>query len=103
MPRLFANRIEAGMRLAAKLRQFADPVNTIVLGIPRGGVPVAAQVARLLQVPVDIVLTKKLGHPFNKEYAIGAVGLESRFVIPHDDVSAEYIEAETQRVRARLR
>lgn len=99
---MFANRTEAAELLAKRLRKYAG-TNGIVLGIPRGGIPIAHIVAERLHLPLDIVLTKKIGHPFNKEYAIGAVGLADRYVIPHDDVSDEYIERTTDTVRARLR
>ncbi|HSR39776.1 MAG TPA: phosphoribosyltransferase family protein, partial [Phnomibacter sp.] len=79
---MFANREEAAIRLADELQEYAGP-DTIVLGIPRGGVPVGFAIAQRLQVPFDLVLTKKIGHPMNPEYAIGAVGLEDSYIIPH--------------------
>jgi predicted phosphoribosyltransferase len=99
---MFANREEAAVRLAKELKAYAGP-NTVVLGIPRGGVPVGFAVAQQLGVPFDLVLTKKIGHPLNHEYAIGAVGLEDSYIIPHDEVSAEYLAAAKEKVRRRLR
>jgi predicted phosphoribosyltransferase len=99
---MFTDRREAGIRLAQKLEKFRGE-KCLVLGIPRGGVPVAAEVSVALGCPLDVVLVKKLGHPMNPEYAIGAVSLSDRYIVPHDDVTDEYIEAETERVRARLR
>jgi putative phosphoribosyl transferase len=69
----FADRREAGQRLAAKLVAYKDRADVIVLGIPRGGVVVAAEIARALAAPLDIFITRKIGAPFNKELAIGAV------------------------------
>jgi predicted phosphoribosyltransferase len=66
-------------------------------------VPVGFTIAQRLQVPFDLVLTKKIGHPLNPEYAIGAVGLEDSYIIPHDEVSAEYLEMAKEKVRRRLR
>lgn len=99
---MFANREEAAIRLADELQEYAGP-DTIVLGIPRGGVPVGFAIAQRLQVPFDLVLTKKIGHPMNPEYAIGAVGLEDSYIIPHDEVSTEYLEMAKEKVRRRLR
>jgi predicted phosphoribosyltransferase len=98
---MFKNRIEAGLQLATKLKKFRnDPC--VVLAVPRGGVPVAYAVASELGFPVDIVLTKKIGHPMNKEYAIGAASLTDHFVIPHENVSESYIQQELAAIRTRL-
>ena len=99
---MFRDRIEAGYLLAAKLRKYKNDAG-IVLAVPRGGVPVAYAVARELGFPVEVILTKKIGHPMNKEYAIGAASLTDHFIIPHQDVSDEYIEHELQQVRTRLK
>lgn len=99
---MFHDRIDAGIQLATKLKKYKNEPG-IVLAVPRGGVPVAYAVARELNFPIEVVLTKKIGHPMNKEYAIGAASLTDYFVIPHDDVSDSYIEEELKRVRIRLR
>ena len=99
---MFTNRIEAGILLAAKLKKYKDEPG-IVLAVPRGGVPVAYAVAGELDFPVEVVLTKKIGHPMNKEYAIGAASLTDYFVEPHENVSDSYIQQELIRVRKRLR
>lgn len=70
---MFRDRHEAGLRLAKELRQFAGQLDVVVLGIPRGGVVVAAEVARELEAPLDVALAAKVGAPGNPEYAIGAV------------------------------
>ncbi|ULQ53320.1 phosphoribosyltransferase [Flavihumibacter fluvii] len=99
---MFRDRKAAGIDLAKKLTEYRhDP--GIVLAVPRGGVPVAYAVAKELDFPMDLVLTKKIGHPLNREYAIGAASLTDYFVVPHDDVSDEYIEKELLRVRTRLK
>jgi putative phosphoribosyl transferase len=99
---MFHDRIDAGIQLATKLKKYKNEPG-IVLAVPRGGVPVAYAVARELNFPIEVVLTKKIGHPMNKEYAIGAASLTDYFVIPHDDVSDSYIEEELKRVRIRLK
>jgi predicted phosphoribosyltransferase len=70
---VFANRVDAGRRLAGALCHLADE-DVVVLGLPRGGVPVAAEVARELHKPLDIILVRKLGVPFQRELAMGAIG-----------------------------
>ena len=69
----FADRQQAGRMLAERLAEhpFADPV---VLGLPRGGVPVAAEIARTLDAPLDVLVVRKLGMPGHEEFAMGAVG-----------------------------
>lgn len=99
---MFKNRSEAGKLLAAKLIQYKNTPG-VILAVPRGGVPVAYEIARSLNLPMEVVLVKKLGHPFNKEYAIGAVGLSERFLVPHEEVDDEYIKSETEKLRIRLK
>jgi putative phosphoribosyl transferase len=69
----FRDRTDAGHQLAGRLagRIHGD---VVVLGLPRGGVPVAARVARTLDAPLDVIIVRKLGVPFHREYAMGAIG-----------------------------
>ena len=69
----FIDRIDAGRRLAEKLGAFASG-DVVVLGLPRGGVPVAAEVAKHLRAPLDVILVRKLGVPTHPELAMGAIG-----------------------------
>ncbi|MGZ5393044.1 MAG: phosphoribosyltransferase family protein, partial [Mycobacterium sp.] len=71
--RLFADRVDAGRRLAQRL-DFSRGQNVVVLGLPRGGVPVAFEVAKALQAPLDVLVVRKLGVPFQPELAFGAIG-----------------------------
>src|SRR5437867_8589405 len=73
MERAFANRTEAGRLLAEKLVQYAGRDDVIVLGLPRGGVPVAYEVAHRLGAPLDVFVVRKLGVPGHEELAMGAV------------------------------
>lgn len=98
---MFKNRIEAGNLLAAQLSVYKSDQG-VVLAVPKGGVPLAYVVAKELGFPMEIVFTKKIGHPKNKEYAIGATSLNDYFVIPHYDVSEEYIQEELKVVREKL-
>ena len=70
---IFKDRHEAGQQLARELSKYKNKKDVIVLGIPRGGVEVAFNIAKTLKVPLSIVVTKKIGHPFESEFAIGAV------------------------------
>lgn len=99
----FANRRDAGRQLATALLplQLDDP---LVLALPRGGVPVAVEVARALGAPLDLLLVRKLGAPGHSEYGIGALvdGENPQLVLNEDAMrivapSPEYVEAERQR------
>jgi putative phosphoribosyl transferase len=70
---LFRNRRDAGRQLARRLSAYANRSDVMVLALPRGGVPVAAEVATALRAPVDVFLVRKLGVPFHEELAMGAV------------------------------
>jgi putative phosphoribosyl transferase len=99
---MYADRIEAGLVLAGKLKKYAGEPG-VILAVPRGGVPLGFIVARELKLPLELLLSKKIGHPNNPEYAIGAVSLTDRVLIPHAGVSDTYIESETTRLRQKLR
>jgi putative phosphoribosyl transferase len=95
---MWSNRIEAGRALAQNLRGFAGP-ETIILGIPRGGVIVAAEVAKLLKLPLDVLVTRKLGAPSNPELGIGAIAPDGQAIVDQGlmkylNVSDEYLERE---------
>lgn len=99
---VFKNRAQAGELLADCLSELKGSKG-LVLAIPRGGLPLGAVIAKKLMWPLDVVLTKKIGHPFNKEYAIGAVSLKSRVLSEAAaEVQKSYIEEETKRLRAVL-
>ena len=81
---LFTDRADAGRRLAEALQRLADD-EPIVLGLPRGGVPVAFQVARALRAPLDVIVVRKLGVPYHPELGFGAIG-EGGVRVISDDV-----------------
>ncbi len=98
----FSDRIDAGRALARQLLPYAGRSDVIVLGLPRGGVPVAAQVAALLRAPLDVWLVRKLGVPGHEEYAMGAVA--SGGIVEIDDATvreAGLAESDVQRVLRR--
>ncbi|MCL9808184.1 phosphoribosyltransferase [Flavobacterium luminosum] len=98
----FKNRTEAGLLLSKQLSEYKN-TNAVVLAIPRGGVPVGHIIAKELQLPLSIVLSKKIGHPNNKEYAIGSVSLDTVITENHTEIPPEYIENEIISLRKKLR
>jgi predicted phosphoribosyltransferase len=98
---MFQNRSEAGKQLAFRLKKYQDAPG-VILAVPRGGVPVAFEIAKALRMHMDLILVKKLGHPLNKEYAIGAIGLKSRYIVAHTDITNEYINQQTELTRIYL-
>ena len=104
---VFADREDAGLQLAARLGAYADREDVIVLGIPRGGVAVAFEVAQALHAPLDIFLSRKLGVPGYEELAFGAIAAgDGRFldkeVIKAAGISERQVESITQQVRETL-
>ncbi|ARV07268.1 phosphoribosyltransferase [Polaribacter sp. SA4-10] len=100
---MFRDRIEAAELLVKKLIHLKDK-NVVVLAIPRGGLPLGYVISKELNVPLDIVLTKKIGHPTNKEYAIGAVSLKNSVLgYGSESVSEEYLISEIDSVRETLK
>jgi putative phosphoribosyl transferase len=83
----FVNRVDAGRRLADRLLPLRG-ANVVVLGLPRGGVPVAAEVARALDAPLDVILVRKLGVPMQRELAMGAIGERGVRIVNNDVVRA---------------
>jgi putative phosphoribosyl transferase len=92
---VFRDRTEAGRRLAALLASWADRLDVIVLALPRGGVPVAFEVARTLHAPLDVFLVRKLGLPGHEELAMGAIASGGVRVLNDEVVEALHIPEET--------
>jgi len=98
----FTNRKEAGTELAGRLITYRD-ADVVVLAVPRGGLPVGAMVAKSLGAPLDVALSKKIGHPYNPEYAIGAVSLTDMVLTGEPGVPEAYITQQVQQIRRQLR
>jgi len=92
--REFADRADAGRRLAERLGAYAGRGDVIVLGLPRGGVPVAAEVARSLPAPLDVCVVRKLGVPGDEELALGAIAAGGVLVLNDRVVSGLHLSDE---------
>jgi putative phosphoribosyl transferase len=96
---VFRDRVDAGGKLAKQLSTYANRSDVIVLGIPRGGVPVAFEVANALNAPLDVFLSRKLGVPGQEELAFGAVATGGIRVLDHELIDAVGIpEHEIERI-----
>lgn len=95
----FRDRVDAGRRLAALLGKYKNQ-NAVIYALPRGGVPVAMEVARVLNCPLDLIIVRKIGHPMNPEYALGAVA-EDGFLVVNEEglarVDPKWFEAEMEK------
>jgi len=103
----FRDRREAGRHLAARLVEYADRPDVIVLALPRGGVPVAYEIAEAIGAPLDVFVVRKLGVPWHEELAMGAiatggVSVLNADVISYLDISDEIIKEVTERERREL-
>ena len=99
---MFENREEAGRRLAERLKSYAGRENTIVLGVPRGGVVVAYEVAKVLDAPLDVLVLRKLGVPWQEELAFGAIAHGGVRVLDRETLEMlNLTEADIERVAAR--
>lgn len=90
--KLFDDRGDAGRQLAQRLAQLSGKA-VVVLGLPRGGVPVAFEVAKSLQAPLDVLVVRKLGVPFQPELAFGAIGEDGVRVLNDDVVRGTHLDA----------
>ena len=93
MRRRFRDRQDAGVQLAAALEVYANDPTVLVLGLPRGGVPVAYQVARALRAPLDVFVVRKLGVPGHRELAMGAIATGGVRVFNDDVIESLQISA----------
>lgn len=92
--KMYQNRIDAGQKLAEVLADYADKKDAIVLALPRGGVPVAHEVAKALSLPMDIWLVRKLGVPGQEELAMGAISVGDVIYINQEIVAMARVSQE---------
>lgn len=94
---LFKDRKHAGKLLASLLEKYRDDTNAVIIGLPRGGVVTAAEVAKNLNLPLDIICARKIGAPYNPEFAIGAItetgdSFLNKDVIERLDIPQDYLD-----------
>jgi putative phosphoribosyl transferase len=107
MARRFQDRTHAGRLLAKELRRYADRQDVLVMGMPRGGVPVAFEIAKSLRVPLDVFIVRKLGVPGHEELAMGAIAsggirILNHAVIGSTRIPEEVLEAVTKKERIEM-
>lgn len=100
---MFKDRIDAGQQLAIALKHYKRKKDTVVVALPRGGVILGYAIANELHLPLEILMVKKIGHPTNPEFAIGAVSLTGSVVDEFTNVDETYIEEEIKNIRKLLK
>ncbi len=103
----FRDRRDAGRRIASRLTEYKDREDVVVLGLPRGGVPVACEVAKELSAPLDVYIVRKLGTPGREELAMGAIASNGARILNDDVIAAlsipkDDIERRTKQERAEI-
>ncbi|MGE4589469.1 MAG: phosphoribosyltransferase [Acidaminococcaceae bacterium] len=101
----FKNRHDAGVQLAELLQKYASN-DLVVYALPRGGVPLGVEIAQKLQAPFDLIITKKIGHPGNPEYALCAIAEDGDPVCNQqemDYIDENWLQEEIHRVRAEIK
>ncbi len=99
---IYTNRHDAALKLIPLLEKYKNE-DAIILAIPRGGVPIGFYLANEFHFPMELLLTKKIGHPLNKEVAIGAVSIEDEIVDNYPNIPQEYIDFEVKKIRQLLK
>jgi putative phosphoribosyl transferase len=99
---MFKDRIQAGGALARELKKYKNS-NAVVLAIPKGGVPVGYEIARELELPMEIIFIKRLNSPHDSDYGIGFVGINESYLDIYDGVSESYVRQETEEIREKLK
>jgi putative phosphoribosyl transferase len=98
---MFRDRIDAAKKIIPYLEKYRNE-ECVVLAIPNGSVPMAFLIARQLDFPLDLMMSKKIGYPGNPEFAIGSVSLIGRILDPRKDIDPEYINEVTNHIRELL-
>jgi predicted phosphoribosyltransferase len=98
----FKNREDAAQRLLPHLSIYRNE-QSVVLAVPRGGVPIAYPIAKSYNLPLELLMTKKIGHPAHQEFAIGAVSLEGYIIENQHGVPQTYIDNEVKRIKESLK
>lgn len=102
---IFENRKEAGKLLAKKLAKYKNNKNVIVYALPRGGAIIGDTIAKYLSCPLDLIITRKIGHPSNPEYAIAAIAENGKLLVEEADtadVDKKWLSEEIERQREEI-
>lgn len=99
---IFFDRTDAGKQLAAAMLKYRDS-DGVIMAIPRGGLPIGFELSKELNLPLDILLSKKIGYPGQSEFAIGAVTMDNYFVDELYRQNEEYIKSEVSELRKQLK
>jgi len=100
---MFRDRKDAGQKLASELEaKYPKIKNGVVLALPRGGVVIGSEVAKALNLPLDIIVTRKIGAPLNPEYAIAAVSEHEMIVSPRENPDLNYVNKEAEKERREI-
>lgn len=97
----FLDRYDAALKLIPLLAKYKNE-QSVILAVPRGGVPIGYYLAKYFDFPLDLLMAKKIGHPANEEFAIGAVGMEGSIIDTAFNVPKSYIDKEISRIRKSL-
>src|SRR5256885_2358004 len=99
---LFHDRYDAALKLIPYLEKYKNE-RGIVLAVPRGGVPIGYYIAKHFNLPMELLMTKKIGHPLHSEFAIGSVSLDSHIIDDMYGIPQEYFENEISEIRKSLK
>ena len=102
--KVYRNRSRAGQLLGQKIiEKFPKLKNTIILALPRGGVVIGAEISKVLNLPLDIIVTRKICAPLSPEYAVAAVSENEVVLNPREDIDKKYLENETDKERQEIK
>lgn len=97
----FVDRADAAFKLLPYLKKY-EHQKCVIMAVPRGGVPIAYYIAKYYNFPIELLMTKKIGHPNNPEFAVGAVSLDDYMVDETQNISEEYLEEKIKTIRENL-
>src|SRR5947207_5840074 len=98
---IFNDRHDAAFQLIPRLKKY-EKQDGVVLAVPRGGVPIGYYIAKAYNIPLELLMTKKIGHPAQSELAIGAVSTEDYFLDERFHIPPSYVEAEVKKIQQSL-
>jgi len=103
---IFKNREEAGKKLAKLLEKFKNDKDAVIYALPRGGVPIAKIISKELIIPFDLLIVRKIGHPLNPEFAIGALAEDGALVsnpLSMEDIDSDWLAIEIENQKKEIK